>query len=691
MYRLSDEQIERVTSLLKEGKPLPEDYKTSLFETKKEYELVYADKAREEDILADTMAVPLQVVKTFQSSNTDADWTNMLILGDNLQVLKTLLQMKRDGLLKNADGTPGVRLVYIDPPFGTGDEYSTNKGASAYSAKIMGAKFIEFLRERLIFLRDILSHDGSIYLRIDYHFGHCIKAIMDEVFGPQNFQNEIVINRFKRQLSDISRYNVATDSFFYYTVSADTVFNQQYRKRICSFCGSEAQPQWRGMSSPGLRNPPERTIVGRRLLPPKGRHWTFVQSKIDQMMAEGRIRINEEVSFTDLNGKKIKGLPEYLQTEDTPVDSNWTDLKGYVFGATYPTENPEELLQRAVSASSNPGDLVLDCFAGSGTTLAVAEKLGRRWIGVDCGKLAIYTMQKRLLRIAESKSLDDPKKKYRKTCAPFALYNAGLYDYKALKELPWEQYRQFALALFQCRDEPHTIGGLALDGHLGEASVMVFNYQKHESAMVDRTFVEQLHAALGKKIRSRFFLIVPAGSVAFLEDYIEFDGVKYYILRIPYSIIEEIHKRGFSELKQPVSESDVNDTVDAVGFDFVQTPTVDCTYSVEKVKDPDLLNQESKECVIGIKTFESKVISKKPVNLANLESLSMVMLDYDFDGEVFDLDDVFYAEDLKKNGYEVRFPSERIDGQCMIIYLDIFGNEKREVKKPSDFTKGKGR
>ena len=155
----------------------------------------------------------------------------MLIFGDNLQVLKRLLQMKEKGKLKNADGTPGVRLIYIDPPFGTGDEYSISKGASAYSAKTMGAKFIEFLRKRLIFLREILAHDGSIYVRIDYHFGHYIKSIMDEIFGMENFQNEIVINRFKRQLSDITRYNVATDSFFYYTISSESVFNQQNRKQ----------------------------------------------------------------------------------------------------------------------------------------------------------------------------------------------------------------------------------------------------------------------------------------------------------------------------------------------------------------------------------------------------------------------------------------------------------------------------
>ncbi|OGW56322.1 MAG: hypothetical protein A2Z09_02170 [Nitrospirae bacterium RBG_16_43_8] len=689
--------IDEIIAFLIKGRQLPNDYRDALisqlnnlkhsilFDTKKEYELIYADKEREENILADTMAVPLQKVKTFLNGKNGNGWTNMLIFGDNLQVLKTLLQMKEKGKLKNADGTPGVRLIYIDPPFGTGDEYSISKGASAYSAKTMGAKFIEFLRKRLIFLREILAHDGSIYVRIDYHFGHYIKSIMDEIFGMENFQNEVVINRFKRQLSDITRYNVATDSFFYYTISSESVFNQQNRKRLCSFCGNETEPQWRGMSSPGLRNPPERVILGKKFLPPRGRHWTFTQQKINLMEAENRIRINESISFSDLNGKKIKVLPEYLQTEDTPVDSNWTDLKGYVFGARYPTENPEELLQRVIAASSNEGDLVMDCFAGSGTTLAVAEKLGRRWIGVDCGKLATYTMQKRLLNIANSKDLENTKKKYSKQCKPFTLYNAGLYDYKMIKELPWEQYRDFALKLFQCRDERHEISRIELDGYLGADSVMVFNYQKYPDAMMDRGFIDDLHKHLGDKIGKRFFIIAPAASVQFLEDYIEKEKMKYFVLRIPYSIIEEIHNRGFTKIKQPVSEMDVNDTVDSVGFDFVQVPKVECKYYLEKTKNPDLLNQKTKDCVIKIEKFESKVISRKLVEFANLETLSMVMLDYDFDGEVFDLDEVFYAEDLKKNGYEVRFAEDKVKGIIMIIYIDIFGNEKREVRKLDDF------
>jgi len=685
MRKFSEQEIERIVSLLKEGKPLPEDYKSILFDTKREYELTYADKEREEDILADTMAVPLQRVKTFRNGESGNEWANMLIFGDNIQALKTLLQMKQEGKLKNADGTPGVRLVYIDPPFGTGDEYRISNGASAYSAKTMGAKFIEFLRKRLIFLREILSYDGSIYIRIDYHFGHYIKIIMDEVFGHENFQNEIVINRFKRQLSDITRYNVATDSFFYYTMSSDSVFNQQYRKRICSFCGNESQPQWRGMSSPGLRNPPERVILKRELLPPRGRHWTFIQQKINKMEAEKRIRINENISYVDLNENKIKGLPEYLQTEDTPVDSNWSDLKGYVFGARYPTENPEDLLHRVILASSNPSDIVMDCFAGSGTTLSVAEKLGRRWIGVDCGKLAVYTMQKRLLNIARSKDLENPNKKYKKICKPFTLYNAGLYDYKIIKELPWEQYRDFALKLFQCRDERHEISKIELDGYLGADSVMVFNYQEHKDAIMDRGFIDDLHKYLGDKIGRRFFIIAPAASVQFLEDYIEKGKTKYFILRIPYSIIEEIHNRGFSKIKQPASEMDVNNTVDAVGFDFIQVPLVECTYLIGKKNGQLELGQNDKECIIKIEKFESKVISRKPLDFANLETLSMVMLDCNFDGAAFDLDEAFYAEDLKKNDYEVRFAEDKVKEQIMVIYIDIFGNEKREIKILKDF------
>jgi site-specific DNA-methyltransferase (adenine-specific)/adenine-specific DNA-methyltransferase len=672
MERLSQGEIEFITRYLKEGKPLPDSYRHIIpFETKKEYELTYADKEREEDILADTMMVPLQPVKTF--GNNGDGWTNKLVFGDNLQVLKMLM---------NAPEVKGkVGLIYIDPPFGTGDIYDARGEAPAYSAKLQGAKFIEFLRKRLVFLREILADDGSIYVRTDYHFGHYLKAIMDEIFGKNNFRNEIILNRRKKSAQETYRFNVAADSILFYTKSDNFVFHKGSRKRICNFCGSEKEPEWHIMISSGIRYPPERTIFGKVMLPPRGHHWTYKQETINRLTQEGKLRINEGATYTDLSGNKIRGMPEYLQKEYTPIDSIWMDTYGYTSKWKYPTENPEEILERVILTSSDPNDLVLDAFAGSGTTGAVAEKLGRRWIMIDCGKLAIYTMQKRLLNLREEiRNKGKPLK-----AKPFTLYNAGLYDYRMIKELPWEEYRSFVLKLFQCRDEKHRIAGIELDGYLGADDVLVFDYKKHKDVVLDRGFIDDLHSILGDRIGRRFFIIAPAASVIFLEDYIEKGSTRYFVLRIPYSIIDELHRKGFTHIKQPVSEMDVNSTVDAVGFDFIQIPEVECEYYLDKPRGQAILGHSGKDAVIKINRFESNIISKKPVHFENFETLSMVMVDYDYNGEVFNFDDVFYAEDLKKQDYEIRFDSSKLDGQMMLIYIDIFGNEKRETKMLKDF------
>lgn len=683
MRKFSEQEIENIVNHLKEGKPLPEDYKSILFDTKKEYELVYANKEREEDILADTMAVPLQKVKTFRNGKDGNGWTNMLIFGDNLQVLKTLLQMKQEGNLKNADGTPGVRLVYIDPPFATKQEFRGSQDQKAYQDKLAGAKFLEFLRKRLVFLRELLSEDGSVCVHLDYKKSHYVKILMDEIFGETFFRNEVIWQRGAGH-ADAKQFGRNHETIFIYSKCANPVFNsipQEYSEERLNKAYSKVDKEGRkycidNLAAAGQGHP--KNFGDREISPPKGQHWRFSQKNIDKLMRQGRIVFNS---------RDVPKVIKYAdETNRMPLQDIWCDCIIHIHTETgYPTEKPERLLDRIIRASSNLGDLVLDCFAGSGTTLAGAEKLGRRWVGVDCGKLAIYTMQKRLLSIARSKDLENLKKKYNKPCKPFTHYNAGLYDYKMIKELPWEQYRDFALKLFQCRDERHEISKIELDGYLGADSVIVFNYQKHKDAVMDRGFIDDLHKYLGDKIGRRFFIIAPAASVQFLEDYIEKGKTKYFVLRIPYSIIEEIHNRGFSKIKQPVSEMDVNDTVDAVGFDFIQVPTVECKYFIGDKNGQLELGKVTKECVIKIEKFESKVISRKPLEFANLETLSMVMLDYDFDGEVFDLDEAFYAEKLKKCDYEVRFAEDKVKEQIMIIYIDIFGNEKREVKNLKDF------
>jgi len=618
MRKLSKEKIKKIEELLKEGKPLPEDYKNILFpERKQEYELVYSEKEREEDILAETMRVPLQPVKTFcNDRKTKDNWTNKLIFGDNLQALKELMY---DPEVKGK-----VKLIYIDPPFATRQEFRGSQDQKAYQDKILGARFLEFLRKRLIFLREILADDGSIYVHLDYRKGHFVKVLMDEIFLENNFRNEIIWN-YETGGVGKTEYAKKHASIYFYTKSSNYVFNPY---EILEKRGEE---------------------VLRRLA-------TGVKSAT---RATNDLRLPTDVwKIPAINAMALERLE-------------------------FPTQKPEALLERIIRASSNPGDIVLDAFAGSGTTGAVAEKLGRRWIMVDSSKLAIYTMQKRLLNLRKEIGHKGPKI----IPNPFTLYNAGLYDYQKIRELPWEQYRDFALRLFQCRDEKHRISGIDLDGYLGPYDVLVFNYQKYKDIALDYGFVEDLHKSLGDKIGKWFFIITPAANVQFLEDYVERDEIKYFILRIPYSIISEIHQKGFTAIKQPASEYDVNDVMEAVGFDFIQVPKVRCQYYLAKSKGvgPLKLGKGKIEVIIKIKIFESETLSREAENLKNLESLSMVMIDYNYDGKIFDLDNVFYAEDLKQQDYEIHLDPNEIKGQMMIIYCDIFGNEKKEIKTLKDF------
>jgi len=617
---LSEHQRRHIIELLEQGKNLPPDYKHLLFPPERqEYELVYAGKEREEDILAETMAVPLQPVKTLGNGGED-EWHNMLIFGDNLQAMKTLLQWKAEGRLVNPDGSRGVKLVYIDPPFATKQEFVGGVGERAYQDKVVGARFVEWLRKRLLLLRELLTEDGSIYIHLDWKKVHYIKVIADEVFGEENFVREIIwrigwVSGFKSVANNWVRNH---DTILYYARDRERViFNKKY-----------------------IPYPPDYERWGGR---PKGQ------------------------------GLAIEDVWGVFPQEGV------TSLQVVSFASQYtgfPTQKPEGLLARIIEASSNQGDIILDAFAGSGTTLAVAEKLGRRWIGIDCGKLAIYTIQKRMLTLREG--IGNKGKPLRPR--PFTLYNAGLYDFSQLKRLPWEEWRRFGLLLFQCRDEPHTIGGVQLDGYRGADDVLVFNHLQHGGVVLDYGFIDDLHAQIGGKVGARFFIIAPAASVTFLEDYIDKGRTRYYILRIPYSIINELHSRDFEAITQPVDESEVNATVEAVGFDFIRLPEVECEYLI-KPREGQLID----EAVIHIKTFKSRAMARGATQKGNLETLSMVMVDYDYDGEVFALDAVFYAADIKENGWEVRMPLEALGKQAMIIYMDIYGNEYREVKTPADF------
>ena len=171
-------------------------------------------------------------------------------------------------------------------------------------------------------------------------------------------------------------------------------------------------------------------------------------------------------------------------------------------------------------------------------------------IGVDCGKLAIYTIQKRMLNLCKEIGNKGAKLKPK----PFTLFNAGLYDFSQLRKLQWADWRFFALQLFQCRDEPHKVGGIAFDGYWQGADVMVFNHFEHKDAAISEETIQEIHDAVGSRVGNKVFIIAPALTFDFQQDYITHNDTRYYALQIPYSIIHELHRREFAALKQPADE-----------------------------------------------------------------------------------------------------------------------------------------
>ena len=210
--------------------------------------------------------------------------------------------------------------------------------------------------------------------------------------------------------------------------------------------------------------------------------------------------------------------------------------------------------------------------------------------------------------------------------------------------------------------------------------MLVFNHLAHPGQRIDERTVSDIHTAVGRRISSKFFIIAPRNTFDFQQDYIDLEGVRYYALRIPYSFINELHHREFTALEQPKDETAVNGIIDAYGFDFIRPPQVTWSLKMEKAKKKGAASP-----CLHIEAFQSQAYIHGKDTHGGLETLSMIMLDYDYDGDVFDLDAVFYAQDLQKADWRLGFPRKKCGEQIMIVFIDIYGNEARELIPHSHF------
>jgi len=402
--KLTEHEIRDVVKYLEEGKPLPDKYRFMLFDDKREVELVWNGKTNE---ITNTV-LPFQTIEVIDEPRSEeqaslqqglfdfsgrqiSGWTNKLIWGDNKLILSSL---KNGPLRQEIEDQGGIKLIYIDPPFDVGADFSMQlkigdgKEEESFMKKPSvleelayrdtwgrGAdSFISMIYERLSLMHDLLAEDGSIYVHCDWRLSSHIRLLLDEIFGKQSFGAEIIW-KYSWGLHVDDAWNRKHDTIFYFTKS-----NFDDGNRI--FNGYDVMEKRGGEVLRRLAS----GVAGATMVADK--------SKVE----DKTLKLSGDVwDIGVINGMAVERLD-------------------------YPTQKPEELIEKIIKASSNEGDLVADFFCGSGTTMAVAEKLNRKWIGSDLGKFSIHTARKRM--IAVQRQLKKDGKNYR----AFEILNLGRYE-----------------------------------------------------------------------------------------------------------------------------------------------------------------------------------------------------------------------------------------------------------------------
>jgi adenine specific DNA methylase Mod len=430
--KLTDNEIRDITRYLEEGKPLPDHYRFLLFEDKRQVELVWNGKTN--DVCS--VVLPFQVIEQvdepraeklsdtkLQMSLFDVDkrgrqlkgWTNKLIWGDNKLVLSSL---KNGPLRKEIEDQGGIKLIYIDPPFDVGADFSFQveiggdefKKAPSVLEELAYRdtwgkgtdSFISMIYERLVLMRGLLSENGSVYVHCDWRLNSLLRLVLDEVFGSNFYRNEL---RWKRQpvrgaKATSQQYARNSDVILFYSKSDSWIWNGAYKPYDPAFIKAKFRPDSSGRL---FRD----CDLG-----------DYSEQSIQEFERQGKIYVTK-------SGKKrlIRFLDEEKGESVGDIITDIPEVNSMAEERTnYATQKPEELLERFIKASSCENDIVCDFFCGSGTTLAVAEKLNRKWIGSDLGKFAIHTTRKRMIQV--QRELKSSGKDYR----AFELLNLGKYE-----------------------------------------------------------------------------------------------------------------------------------------------------------------------------------------------------------------------------------------------------------------------
>jgi len=628
---------------------------------KKYIELIWAEKYKdfvrpEKRTEIERIALPFQITETINEprikevegslgmifspkakypENYPQDWKNKLIWGDNKIVMESLLRGDETSGIPSLSGK--INLIYIDPPFFTGSDFSVKTTIGneevekepsiieqrayidTWSQGI--ASYLKYMYERLVLMRELLADNGSIYVHLDWHVGHYVKVLMDEVFGEENFLGEVVWYRYNKIPDKTKRlYFKMHDTILHYVKDKNShyVFNQIL-----------------ALTEEKIRRRKMKKIDGK------------IMALDDYVDYEREILLTRSV---------IDFIPDII------IGSS-SEKTGYG------TQKPENLLELLIKVSSNEGDLVADFFCGSGTTGAVAEKLGRRWIMADLSKFAIQVTRKRLLDIHHSKDLlDEEKKEYGNPARPFEILNVGNYsigDWQAREE----EFVKFILQLYQAK--PLTgfnyihgekekravhIGSLSAPVTIDEIKTVVEECNNNNFKSLDVLGLEwgygvnELAKALAKKSNVDLKLIqIPS----YNELSAALVGFDLNLFKIPDEIVEEKISKNIKFLELPYLELEtkINDKkVELKITDFQLPPTPELFEIADKIKD-------------------------------SIDLIDYWAVDWDYQGDTFHNQWQSYRtkKELKVDKKASYTYEKTGDYQIMVKIIDVFGGDVSKI------------
>jgi len=560
-------------------------------------------------------AYPAQLIETFGSNeipkipsydNLKDNWSNLLFHGDNKEILSTLL----------VNGFRGkVDLIYIDPPFDSGADYVRRVELRGTKSRVDGEdqslieqlqytdiwsndNYLQFMYERLILLRELLCDRGNILVHCDSHKSHHLRFLLDEVFGLANFKNEIIW-KYSKFAGKTSGFHSNHDSVLFYSKAKESLFNK-------------------------LKIP--------------------VENKRKQTARVWDSKLKKAVQKRDDEGNLI-----YYDQEDKQVDDVWVDIQLVNPMANerqdYPTQKPESLLERIIGATSNEDSLVLDCFCGSGTTQAVAQKLGRRWIGCDINKGAIQTTSKRLQKCITDLKDDAPLlSKSENSTFSFGHYRINNYDLQI-------QHNEFKELVYELAGITKLKTDNFFDGLLGHELVRIIPFN-HPLTMLD---VQLVKDELKKRPNEeRNIVLVSLGKEVQIEKELE-----------AYNKTHPINKMRVIELR----------TDKKYGAFFEHKPAQ---------ADVSIKRGES-VCVVKLNEFISPTILQRlqidtPLFQAKIKDfrsqIDVVLIDSNFDGNTFNIhisDVPEKKNDLVAGEYKFELPGK--DSKVAVKIIDMLGEE----------------